>query len=92
MADHSFWNNLLKKLIKILLRSIGIGKTNTTNNQHVVPYKENWAIRKEGSDGVTATFDTQEEAIARAKEIARNYDSNVVIHRKDGTIRDVINY
>lgn len=92
MAENTFWLNLIKKIIKILLKSIGIGGKSATNNQHVVPYKENWAIRKEGSEDVTESFETQEEAIQRAKQIARNYNSNVVIHRKDGTIREVVSY
>lgn len=92
MAENTFWQNLIKKIIKILLKSIGIGGKSATNNQHVVPYKDYWAVKKEGSDDITESFETQEEAIQRAKEIARNYNSNVVIHRKDGTIRDVVSY
>ena len=33
-----------------------------------------------------------DDAIERAKDIAQNYRSSVIIHRKDGTIRDRISY
>jgi hypothetical protein len=36
--------------------------------------------------------DTQREAADRAREIARNQHSEVVIHRRDGTIRDSDSY
>lgn len=93
MAEYNFWTSLLKKIIKILLRSIGIGGRSTnTYNQHVVPYKDDWAVKREGSEEVTEIFTHQDDAIQRAKQIARNYRSNVIIHRKDGTIRDVVSY
>ncbi|MBK7873952.1 MAG: DUF2188 domain-containing protein [Saprospiraceae bacterium] len=57
-------------------------------NQHVVPNDGKWAVRGAGNDKVTKKFDTQKEAIDYAKGIAINQSSEVVIHRKDGTIRD----
>nr|MBW4421111.1 DUF2188 domain-containing protein [Myxacorys californica WJT36-NPBG1]MBW4422248.1 DUF2188 domain-containing protein [Myxacorys californica WJT36-NPBG1] len=32
-------------------------------NQFVVPHPDGWAVKKEGSNRVTATFQTQEAAI-----------------------------
>jgi uncharacterized protein YdaT len=61
-------------------------------DQHVVPHDGEWAVRKEGSRRVTETFDTQREAIERAREIAINQRSEVVIHRPDGRIRDSDSY
>jgi len=61
-------------------------------NQHVVPYQDKWAVRGEGNEKVTSTYDTQAEAIQRAREIAINQRSEVVIHRPDGTIRDKDSY
>jgi len=61
-------------------------------NQHVVPYQKKWAVRGERSQKVTSTHDTQAQAIQRAKEIAVNQHSEVVIHRPDGTIRDKDSY
>ena len=61
-------------------------------NQHVVPKDNKWAIKGEGNDKYTAIVDTQREAINKAREIARNQSSELVIHRKDGRIRDKDSY
>lgn len=61
-------------------------------DQHVVPHEDGWAIRGEGNQRVTSVHDTQREAADRAREIARNQGSEVVIHRRDGTIRDSDSY
>ncbi|MCB9262757.1 MAG: DUF2188 domain-containing protein [Flavobacteriales bacterium] len=95
MADirtSSFWLDLLKKIFKSILRRKGISTTKQTHNQHVVPFEDGWAVRGEGNERITASYNYQEDAIDRAKEIAKNYQSSVIIHRKDGTIRDRINF
>jgi len=95
MADirtPQFWINLAKKIVKSVLKSKGIRTTAPTNNQHVVPHEKGWAIKGEGNEKYTAIFDTQAEAIERAKAIAYGLSASVVIHRKDGTIRDRISY
>jgi len=95
MADITtpqFWINLAKKVVKSILKSKGIRTTAPTNNQHVVPHEKGWAMKGEGNEKYTAIFDTQAEAIERAKAIACGLGSSVVIHRKDGTIRDRISY
>jgi uncharacterized protein YdaT len=61
-------------------------------DQHVVPHPEGWAIRGEGNQRVTSIHDTQAEAAGRAREIAINQRSEVVIHQRDGTIRDSDSY
>ena len=61
-------------------------------NQHVVPYQGDWAVRGEGNQRVTSICETQAEAIEAAKEIAINNQSEVVIHGRDGRIRDKDSY
>jgi len=56
-------------------------------NQHVVPHEGKWAVRGEGNERVTEVFETQRGAIDRAREIARNQDSELLIHGEDGRIR-----
>ena len=58
-----------------------------TKNQHVVPHSGHWAVRKEGADRVTSVHDTQKQATDSARKIAVNQGADVVVHRKDGTIR-----
>jgi len=59
---------------------------------HVVPHRDGWATRKEGASRVGKHHDTQGAAIDRAREQAIRDRSEVVIHRKDGTIRDKDSY
>ena len=61
-------------------------------NQHVVPSGDQWAVRGEGNSRKTRITQTQREAIEIAREIARNQQSELVIHRKNGTIRDKDSY
>lgn len=57
-------------------------------NQHVVPHKGDWAVKGEGNTRATAVFERQSQAIDVARTIARNQQSELVIHGRDGAIRD----
>jgi hypothetical protein len=61
-------------------------------NQHVVPVEGEWGVRGERNERLTSIHPTQGEAIDAAREIAINQRSEVVIHRRDGTIRDKDSY
>ncbi len=61
-------------------------------NQHVVPHAGQWAIRGAGNQRVTKITRTQREAIDIAREIARNQESELLIHRPNGQIRDRDSY
>lgn len=62
-------------------------------NQHVVPTpSDKWGVRGEGNSKITKETSTQTQAIEIAREIAKNQGSEVVIHRKDGVIRDKDSY
>ena len=61
-------------------------------NQHVVPHENGWAVRGEGNERSTSVHDTQQQAIDRAKSIAKNQSSEVVIHGRNGQIRDKDSY
>ena len=61
-------------------------------NVHVVPHKDGWATKTEGSDRAGSVHDTQGEAIERGREQAKRERSELRIHRKDGTIRDSDSY
>ena len=60
--------------------------------QHVVQRNGRWAVRKTGADKVTVTFDTQSEAEKEARRIARNQQTEVYIHGRDGRIRERTSY
>lgn len=61
-------------------------------NQHVVPLGNGWAVKKEGSIRFTVITETQKDAITVAREIARSNKSELVIHGRDGKIRDKDSY
>lgn len=56
----------------------------THKNQHVLPHKTNkkkdWAVMGERNKKKTSIKPTKSEAIQRAREIARNQKSEVIIH------------
>jgi hypothetical protein len=57
-------------------------------DQHVVKHPDGWAIRGAGNGKVTKVTHTQEEAINIAREISKNQRSELLIHGKNGRIRD----
>lgn len=59
---------------------------------HVVPHGTDWAVKKEGSGRASSVHPTQGAAIERGREAAKRDKSELVIHRKDGTIRDSDSY
>lgn len=61
-------------------------------NQHVVKRGDGWAVRGAGNTRDTSHHDTQEQARQRAREIAINQQSEVVIHDRHGQIRDKDSY
>jgi uncharacterized protein YdaT len=63
-----------------------------SRNQHVVPYGDKWAVRKEGNTRITSSHRTQRDAIHTAHRIASSEASEVVIHCRDGKFRDKDSY
>ena len=57
-------------------------------NQHVVPHKDGWAVKPEGGQRAGSVHDTQREAIDRAREVSRNQNSELLVHGRDGRIRE----
>ena len=82
--------DFLSQLVDVCFKSSR--KRKRTWHQHVVPYKDDWAVRREGNKRITSKHRRQDIAINKAKRLARKYKADVIIHRKDGTIRDRINY
>jgi len=68
-------------------RYLSLGK-----NQHVVPHDGKWAVRGEGNSRVSSDHRTQGAAINAATRTARAEKSEVVIHGRDGQIRDKDSY
>lgn len=71
----------------LFLNKIKMGK-----NQHVVPHKDGFAVKGAGNEKATRVVSTQGEAIKIAREIAKNQESELFIHRPNGQIRSRDSY
>ena len=57
-------------------------------NQHVTPHPDGgWQVKGAGNLKSTVRTETQREAIDTARGIARNQQSELIIHGTDGRIR-----
>ena len=61
-------------------------------NQHIVKHPEGWAVKGVGNSKATIITETKKEAIAAGKEIAKNQQSELIIHGKDGKIQEKNTY
>lgn len=60
---------------------------------HVIPKIDGgWSVRKEGAERASHTFPSKDEAIGRAREIARKESTDLYVHRRDGTIKESATY
>lgn len=92
-GNHSrSWLDALFELVEVFFNSAQREKQGRTWHQHVVPYEKGWAVRREGNKRITSKHRRQDTAIRKAKQLARKYKADVIIHREDGTIRDRVNY
>lgn len=92
MATKTSWLRTLLEILEAFFNASGSSNKKRTWHQHVVPYENGWAVRREGNKRVTSKHRKQSTAINKAKTIAKKRNADVIIHREDGTIRDRINY
>lgn len=64
----------------------------TGGNQHVTPKGNKWQVKKSRSSRATKVFSTQKEAVAYAKEIAKNQQAELFVHARNGRIRERNSY
>ena len=61
--------------------------------QHVMTHPDGgWQVKGAGNSKATVSTNTQSEALKIARDIAINQNSEVVIHRTNGQIRDKNSY
>lgn len=61
-------------------------------NQHVVKHSEGWAVKGAGNEKATKVTKTQQEAIDIARKISMNQQSEMLIHGRNGQIREKNSY
>lgn len=86
------WIDILSEVVELFFKSARQSERGKSRHQHVVPYEGGWAVRGEGNKRITSKHQRQDTALRKAKQLARKYRADVIIHREDGTIRDRINY
>lgn len=59
---------------------------------HVVPHQDGWATRREGVSRAGRVHRTQADAIGAGRDQAKREKVELVVHRKDGRIRDSDSY
>lgn len=56
-------------------------------NQHIVPHKGGWAVKGEGNTEASSVHPTKQSATDAGRKVARDQNSELVIHGKDGKIQ-----
>ncbi|WP_282295411.1 DUF2188 domain-containing protein [Stenotrophomonas sp. PS02289] len=64
----------------------------TKKDIHVVPHTGGWAVKKEGGERASSVHRTQADALEQARDQGRRDKVEVVIHGRDGKIRDSDSY
>jgi hypothetical protein len=59
---------------------------------HIVPHEEGWALKREGASKADSVHPTQKAAIDAGRDLARDDEVDLVVHRQDGTFRTVLSY
>lgn len=54
---------------------------------HVQPHGDDWEVKKNGADRASVVTPTKKEAEKAGREISKNQGTELVIHKKDGTIQ-----
>lgn len=61
-------------------------------NQHIVPHGDGWAVRGAGNSRVTSVHSTQAEAYDAGRRIAINQEAELLVHGRNGQIRERNSY
>lgn len=62
------------------------------DNFHVVPRIDGWVVRVEGRSRATSIHSSKREAIAAARQLAKKTATQLVIHGRDGRIKERDSY
>jgi len=59
----------------------------SADQHHIVHNPDGgWDVKRSGGERASGHFDKQQDAIDRGREISRNQGTELVIHKRDGTI------
>ena len=69
-----------------------MSKTVKSKQVHVVPSDGGWKVVRPNATRASGVFGKKDEAVSRAKGLAKKDGSSVVTHRRDGRITGVKSY
>ncbi|HZV70701.1 MAG TPA: DUF2188 domain-containing protein [Saprospiraceae bacterium] len=65
----------------------------TKKTNHVIPSKGGvWAVKKSGSSRSSQTFERKEDAVKYGRNLSRKENTDLFVHKKDGTIQERNSY
>lgn len=59
---------------------------------HVVPHDGDWAVKREGTSRASSVHRTQADAIDQGRDQAKAARTELVIHDRQGQVRDADSY
>ncbi len=62
------------------------------NDVLVKPHEDGWAVQTAGAEQAAKVYDKKNEAVDRAKEMAENKESKVIVQDRDGNKQDTISF
>jgi hypothetical protein len=78
-----------KLSLEEIVRQIKVQRRRKTGKSwHVVPHANGWAVRREASTRVRSVHATKHEAVKTGRRLARSEGGELIVHRRDGRIRD----
>ncbi|MGP4107578.1 DUF2188 domain-containing protein [Virgibacillus sp. L01] len=60
--------------------------------EHVEPHDDGWAVKSSNAKRASEVFDKKDDAVERAREIARNKGTSLKIYKQDGSVQDQQSY
>ena len=61
-------------------------------NYHVVPHTDGWAVKKEGASRASSIHSIQQNAIDHGQTYAKSSNAELLIHGRNGQIRERNSY
>lgn len=60
--------------------------------EHVISHEDGWAVWSSDAERASNVFENKDDAVKRAREIAQNKGTYLIVHRQDGLIQDQQSY
>lgn len=73
-------------------QTLGMTDDRNDDHQHLLPHEDGWALKRTGADRPSFTFESKEDAMVKAIEVARNQGTVLVIHGRDGRVQEQRDY